>query len=120
MSAAPTRCGVGCGPAEETTRWVGSGSEARAGVGAPAGSFTTVPIRSGAAGSRPFAAAIESSDTPALRGEAAERVAGAHDVGAEHGGRARVGAAARGGRGGLRRAAVRRERRGALGRRSAR
>ena len=66
MSPAPRRVCVGAGPASGTTRWLGSGSEARAGVGAPEGSFSTVPVSSGADASRPLAAAICSVATPAL------------------------------------------------------
>ena len=66
MSPAPRRVDVGSGPAAGTTRWVGSGSEARAGAGAPEGSLSTVPVSSGADGSRPLAAAICDIATPAL------------------------------------------------------
>src|SRR5215218_3802740 len=64
MSPAPTRVGVGSGAAAGTTRCAGSGSEARAGAGEPDGSFSTVPVSSSPDGSRPFAAAICSSETP--------------------------------------------------------
>ena len=66
MSPAPRRVAVGSGPCAGTTRCDGSGSEARTGVGAPDGSLSTVPVRSGAVASRPLAAAICSVATPAL------------------------------------------------------
>ena len=62
------------------------------------------------AGSRPFAAAICVDRDAGVGGEAGQRVAGAHDVGAEHGGR---GAGdGRGGRGAAAAAAAARRRRG--------
>src|SRR5215207_7136447 len=66
MSDAPRRVGVGAGAAAGTTRCAGAGSEARGGAGEPDGSFSTVPVSSGAEGSRPLAAAIWSSETPEL------------------------------------------------------
>ena len=52
--------GSACG----TTVCAGSGVEAPGGAGAPLGSLSTVPISSGADGSRPFIAAIASTETP--------------------------------------------------------
>src|SRR3954447_26312693 len=58
MSVADRRSGVGSGAACGTTTVDGAGSEARTGVGAPAGSLRTVPASRGLAGSRPFMAAM--------------------------------------------------------------
>src|SRR5215208_2108465 len=63
-SEAPTVAAVGTGSACGTTVCAGSGVAACGGGGAPLGSLSTVPTRSGAAGSRPFMAAIASTDTP--------------------------------------------------------
>ena len=57
------RTGVGSGLAFATTG-AGAGCAARAGVGAPVGSFTTVPASRKAAGSSPFIAANVLVDTP--------------------------------------------------------
>src|SRR4051812_18598322 len=66
---APTRAGVGSGPACGTTVAAGAGCDARTGAGAPAGSLITVPASSTLFGSRPFIAAIAGSGTraPAAR-----------------------------------------------------
>src|SRR4051812_50034325 len=82
MSPAPTRVGVGCGPAAGTTRWLGSGSEARAGVGAPAGRFSTRPISRGWGGARAFGAPHPTRDTPAVGGGAPRRRPGGAAEGA--------------------------------------
>src|SRR4051794_41951491 len=63
MSPAPTRVGVGCGPAAGTTRWLGSGSGARAGARVPHRSFRTGPSSSGRGGAGPVGGAPEASDT---------------------------------------------------------
>src|SRR4051812_24593020 len=57
------RVGVGSGEAGATTG-AGAVSEARAGVGAPAGSLMTVPASSRPSGERPFIAAMSLAETP--------------------------------------------------------
>src|SRR3954454_20008239 len=66
MSLAPTRVGVGSGAAAGTPGGAGAGGAARGGAGEPEGSLSTVPVRSGAEGSSPLAAAICDRLTPAL------------------------------------------------------
>ena len=56
--------GVAAGAAAGTTVVAGAGSLACAGAGAPLGSFSTVPVSSTPAGSRPFIAAIALTETP--------------------------------------------------------
>ena len=70
------------GSALGTTCSAGAGCADRAGAGAPLGSLITVPVSSRPAGSSPFMAAICGDGDARRGGEARQRVAGAHDVGA--------------------------------------
>ena len=78
--SALTRTAVGTGDACGTTRTGGVGCAARAGAGAPLGSFRTVPISSSAVGVKAVDVRHLHDADAGLRGERAERVARADDV----------------------------------------
>jgi hypothetical protein len=114
MSAAPTRCGVGCGPAARRRAGRQRLGGARRGRGA-GGQLQHRADQERPGGIEAVGGRHRVQRDARVAREPAERVAGAHDVGAEHGGRART----RRGRGGAAAcgAAVPGEGRGALGHR---